>query len=135
MTAADLDDVSNPDNKDHITLPSGITLGPHSQVLIDAGVNITVEQVTLPGQCHHLPVSHPVNTKRLCNICTMFDLRQSHWADVVQMLYKCFVFTGQTLVISTHISELVTCTIQNKLSVMFSHLSNLWNSEAKHNLK
>ena len=32
-----------------------------------------------------------VNTKHLYNICTMSD---QHWADVVDMLYKCFVFAG-----------------------------------------
>ena len=36
----------------------------------------------------------PANTKHLYNICTMFDQRRSRWADVVQMLYKCFVFAG-----------------------------------------
>ena len=34
------------------------------------------------------------NTKRLYNICTMLDQRRRRWADVVQMLYKCFVFAG-----------------------------------------
>ena len=34
------------------------------------------------------------NTKHLFNICTMLDQRQNRWADVVQMLCKCFVFTG-----------------------------------------
>ena len=28
------------------------------------------------------------------NICTMFDQRRGRCADVVQMLYKCFVFAG-----------------------------------------
>ena len=36
----------------------------------------------------------PVNTKHLCNICTMLDQRRRRWADVVRMLYKCFVFAG-----------------------------------------
>ena len=34
----------------------------------------------------------PVNTKHLCNICTMSVQRRRRWADVVRMLYKCFVF-------------------------------------------
>ena len=33
-------------------------------------------------------------TKQLNNICTMLDQRRRRWADVVQMLYKCFVFAG-----------------------------------------
>ena len=36
----------------------------------------------------------PANTKHLYNICTMLDQRKRRWADVVQMLYKCFVFAG-----------------------------------------
>ena len=36
----------------------------------------------------------PANTKHLYNICTMLDQRRRRWADVVQMLYKCFVFVG-----------------------------------------
>ena len=39
----------------------------------------------------------PVNTKHLYNICKMLDQRRRRWADVVQMLYKCFVFTGEFL--------------------------------------
>ena len=38
--------------------------------------------------------SFPVSTKHLYNICTMLDQRRRSWADVVQMLYKYFVFTG-----------------------------------------
>ena len=34
------------------------------------------------------------NTKHLYNICTMLVQRRRRWADVVQILYKCFVFTG-----------------------------------------
>ena len=33
-------------------------------------------------------------TKYLHNICTMLDQRRRRWDNVVQMLYKCFVFTG-----------------------------------------
>ena len=36
----------------------------------------------------------PANTKHLYNICTKLDQRRRRWADVVQMLYKCFVFAG-----------------------------------------
>ena len=36
----------------------------------------------------------PGNTKQYYNICTMLDLRRRRWADVVQMLSKCFVFAG-----------------------------------------
>ena len=39
-------------------------------------------------------LSEPVNTKYLNNICTRLARRRRRWADVVKMLYKCFVFTG-----------------------------------------
>ena len=42
--------------------------------------------------CPQTPSIDSVNTKHLCNICTMLDQRRRRWADVVQMLYKCFVF-------------------------------------------
>ena len=34
----------------------------------------------------------PANTKHLYNICTMSAQRYQRWADIVQMIYKCFVF-------------------------------------------
>ena len=37
---------------------------------------------------------YTVNAKHLYNFCTMLDQRQRRWSDVVQMLYKCFVFAG-----------------------------------------
>ena len=36
----------------------------------------------------------PSKHKHLHNICTMLDQRRRRWADVVQMLYKYFVFVG-----------------------------------------
>ena len=41
-----------------------------------------------------LPRAISVNTKHLYTICTMSDQRRRRWADVVQMLYKCFLFAG-----------------------------------------
>ena len=35
-----------------------------------------------------------MSTKQLYNLCTMLDQRRRRWADVVQMLYKCYVFAG-----------------------------------------
>ena len=34
----------------------------------------------------------PANTKHLYDICAMLVQRRRRWADVVQMLFKCFVF-------------------------------------------
>ena len=36
----------------------------------------------------------PANTKHLYNICKMLGQRRRRWDDIVQMLYKCFVFAG-----------------------------------------
>ena len=36
----------------------------------------------------------PANTKHLYNSCTMLDERRRRWAEVVKMLYKCFVIAG-----------------------------------------
>ena len=45
------------------------------------------ESFPIPGD---IPIQ--VNTKYLYNICTMLVQRRRRWTDVVQMLYKCFVF-------------------------------------------
>ena len=44
----------------------------------------------------HIYYSHsPLNKKHFCSYCTMLAQRRSPvWADVVQMLYRCFVFAG-----------------------------------------
>ena len=39
-------------------------------------------------------VRFPVSTKHVYNICTMLAQRLRRWADVVEMLYICFVLTG-----------------------------------------
>ena len=39
--------------------------------------------------------ANPVNTKYLYNICTILDQRLRRWSNIVQMLYKYFVFTGK----------------------------------------
>ena len=42
-------------------------------------------------------LANPKNMKHLYKICKMLDQHRRRWADVVQMLYKCFVFTGMDL--------------------------------------
>ena len=36
-----------------------------------------------------------VNKRHLYNICTTSAQRLRRWSNIVQMLYKCFVFTGE----------------------------------------
>ena len=43
---------------------------------------------------------YPSKHKHLYNIGTMLDKRRRRWDDVVQMLYKCFVFTAVFLTTS-----------------------------------
>ena len=38
---------------------------------------------------------NPVKTKHLYNFHTMLVQRRRRWADIVSMLYKCFVFAGK----------------------------------------
>ena len=45
----------------------------------------------------HQMADCPVNTKHLYTICTMFVQCRGRWPVNVQMLQKCFVFTGWTL--------------------------------------
>ena len=65
------------------------------KVKIDWGVYVMRDpceksHVTIIGS-DRMP-STRVNKKHLYNICTMSGQRWKRWADVVQMLYKCFVF-------------------------------------------
>ena len=39
---------------------------------------------------------NPANTQHLYNICTMLHQRRRRWSNIVQMLYKCLVFAGNT---------------------------------------
>ena len=39
------------------------------------------------------PIYIPVNTKYLYNISTTSTQRLRRWSNIVEMLYKCFVFT------------------------------------------
>ena len=50
----------------------------------------------------------PVNTKHLYNICTMLDRRRRRWADVVQMLYKCFVPAGTEFSVTITVERMAT---------------------------
>ena len=59
----------------------------------------------------------PVNTKKLYNICTMLDQRLRRWANVVQMLYKCFVFTGLDPLSATAITEWLYI-LSNNISIL-----------------
>ena len=58
-------------------------------------MNLALEQ----GQTSHIlrlifRTGVPVNAKHLYSIYTMLDQRRRRWADVVQILCKCFVFAG-----------------------------------------
>ena len=77
-----------------LTLPANTTL---TQCWSNAGpLSATLAQhqaSTDPKPRVSWAAFNPVNTKHLYNICTMLDQRRRHWINVVQMLYKCFVFS------------------------------------------
>ena len=41
---------------------------------------------------------NPANTKHLYSICTTSTQRLRRWPNIVQMLYKCFVFAGKWII-------------------------------------
>ena len=51
-------------------------------------------QIVFRPEPNDLPSVSKAYPKDLCNICTKLDQRRRRWADIVQMLYKCFVFAG-----------------------------------------
>ena len=62
-------------------------------------VSVTLTSIAMRcqqiGQRITLQRSHstnPANTKHLYNICTTSAQRRRRWSNIVQMLYKCFVF-------------------------------------------
>ena len=68
--------------------PAPATLAQH---LTDTGSVSSCncrQQYAIPDQLLFL-----ANTKYLYNICKTSDQRLWRWSDIVQMLYKCFVFT------------------------------------------
>ena len=52
-----------------------------------------LERILLKDAGWHLH-GYPANTKHLYNICTTSAQRLRRWSNLVQMLYKYFVFTG-----------------------------------------
>ena len=86
-------------HKSHqITAVKNDTTSPHLIVLralcatrVVSGV-ITVSPGSYNGTAVSVDVTDdtPASTKHLYNICAMLDQRQRRWADVAQMLYKCF---------------------------------------------
>ena len=65
-------------------------------IVVHSGERVNVT-LWFQGRC-----DFQVNTKDLYNNCTMFDQRLRRWSNIVQLLYKCFVFTGFTINSSSH---------------------------------
>ena len=71
-----------------------------SQCLVFAGCNQQTQNICIIFVQRLLnvfdvgPTLYPANTKHLYNICTTSAQRLRCWTDIVQMLYKCFVFAG-----------------------------------------
>ena len=54
----------------------------------------------------------PASTKRLHNICTTSAQRLRRWSNIVQMLYKCFVFTGLYITAHNYIDKVMEVAIK-----------------------
>ena len=61
----------------------------------------------------------PVNTKHVYIMCTMLDQRRRRWANVVQMLYKCFVFAGYNRSYPFYL-PLKLSNLKQKISIKFA---------------
>ena len=57
----------------------------------------TLETLAVKIYLYRISIT-PANTKHLYSICTTSAQRLRRWANIVQMLYKCFVFAGIILV-------------------------------------
>ena len=79
------------------------------------------------GLCHE-PAIIPVSTKHLYNIYTMLDQRRRRWADVVEILYECFVLSGMTLDklnISTLTQKCITYTVSRTKKLLLRKLTDV----------
>ena len=79
--------------EDEVTLRYGYLYWKFSLGL-NGGVYLLTKCQIPPFNANANLKDYPANTKYLYNICTMLDQRRRRWADVVQMLYRCFVFAG-----------------------------------------
>ena len=66
-------------------VPSG---PPHSSPT-SSGIRVRICRLQAATESHI-----PANTTHLYDICTMLDKRRRRWSNIIQMLYKCFVFAG-----------------------------------------
>ena len=116
----DLAGVKSPHPSNHETFTQGwFNVGPPATMLAQHHINLTMRQRqrawylaimdtarsrTRQFRCltllYYKYKANPMNTKHLYNIYTMLRQRRSRWADVVIMLFKCFVFTGRQLLLS-----------------------------------
>ena len=64
------------------------------------------EKLYGPTTCNRaLLRGDPANSKHLYNICTTSSQRLRRWSNIVQMLYKRFVFTGERWGCKTHVMK------------------------------
>ena len=67
----------------------GILLGASVEIF-----NVSNTQISILTAITHVSSAFPANTKHLHSICTTSAQRPRRWSNVVQMSYKCCVFTG-----------------------------------------
>ena len=84
----------------HVTLSEGHTITPYKETLVPHLVATLIHLSQIYSyyiRGDRLPLKHSSYPKHLYNNCTTLDQRRRRWADVVLMLYKCFVITGWSI--------------------------------------
>ena len=75
-----------------------VKVGPASSTLVQHCTNVIHmfrvcwDRPTIKRCLRYAGTCNPANTKHLYNIHTMLDQRRRRWADLVEVLCKCFVF-------------------------------------------
>ena len=82
---------------------------------------------TGPNKLSGSAAGNRANTKHLYNISTTSAQRLRRWSNLVQMLYKCSVFTGKVSRVSTidqttKIDQSISCTVLGDMLLRFHHV-------------
>ena len=72
----------------------GVCPPRNTKILKSRGFSSSQQTTLPPPRQRHWRHHFPANTNHLYNICTTSDQRLRRWLNMVQMLHKCFVFTG-----------------------------------------
>ena len=54
-------------------------------------------EIGLKSSLKYCVVINPANTQHLQSVCTASAQRIKRWSNIVQMVYRCFVYTGNII--------------------------------------